>query len=41
MPINQNKTDLLRLLGTAKFLGKFVSNMSKITFPYEEKYWKH
>lgn len=33
MPNPQNKADLLRLLGMAKFLGKFIPNLSKVSAP--------
>ncbi|XP_072384499.1 uncharacterized protein [Diabrotica undecimpunctata] len=36
MPTPDNKSDLMRLLGMAKFLGKFVPNMSKVTAPLRE-----
>ena len=33
LPIPSNKSELLRVLGMAKYFGKFVPNMSKITAP--------
>lgn len=36
LPQPKNKNDLLRVLGMAKYLGKFVPNMSKISAPLRE-----
>lgn len=33
MPLPKQKSDVLRLLGMAKFLGKFIPNLSKVTAP--------
>lgn len=36
LPNPNSKTDLLRILGMAKFLSKFLPNMSKVTAPLRE-----
>lgn len=36
MPRPENKSDLLRILGMAKYLGKFVPSMSRVTASLRE-----